>query len=310
VSGATGAGAAAGWVLDAVAGEPPTPVHPVAWFGTAMAGLEARCYRDDRRVGAAMTVVGVGGAALVGGAMARLLGPFGATAVATGVSVAGRMLDREASRIVDAVEGGDLEEARRRLPALVGRDPSGLDEGEVLRAVVESVAENTVDAVVAPLLWGAVGGAPAVLAHRAANTLDAMVGHRSERYERFGWASARLDDVLNWAPARLAAVAVVAVAPSRAGHVWAVVRRDAHRHPSPNGGVVEAAVAAAVGVRLGGANRYGPTVEDRGVLGVGELPTVADARRALSLCRRAGGLVAGAAAVVAIGSARRERRRR
>jgi adenosylcobinamide-phosphate synthase len=130
-------------------------------------------------------------------------------------------------------------------------------------------ARDCVDAVTASLFWATLGGAPAVLAHRAINTLDAMVGHHGERYEHFGWASARLDDLVNYIPARLTALAVVAARPRSAIRIGRVVRRDAPRHPSPNGGVVEAAFAAALGVTPGGVNRYGDDVEDRGTLGDG-----------------------------------------
>ena len=142
---------------------------------------------------------------------------------------------------------------------LVGRDTAELSPEEVARATVESVAENASDAVVAPLLWGAVAGLPGLLGYRAANTLDAMIGHRSPRYLRFGWAAARLDDLANWVPARLAALAAAAWAPlvgGTAGNAVGVVRRDAGRHPSPNAGVVEAAFAGALDVRLGGRNAY------------------------------------------------------
>ena len=159
-----------------------------------------------------------------------------------------------------------------------------------MRAVVETVAENTVDAVTAPLWWATIGGAPAVLAHRAINTLDAMVGHRNERYRQFGWASARADDVVNWIPARLTAVAVAAVRPRRAAAIARTVRRDAPRHPSPNGGVVEAAFAAALDVRLGGTNTYGDVVEDRGTLGDGRPPTPDDGVAAIRLARDATGV--------------------
>jgi adenosylcobinamide-phosphate synthase len=158
------------------------------------------------------------------------------------------------------------------------------------------VAENTVDAVVAPVVWAALGGAPAVLAHRAVNTLDAMVGHRTERYDRFGWASARADDLANWLPARVAAAGVAVLVPSRRREIRRAIREDAPRHPSPNGGVIEAAAAGALGVQLGGRNRYGDRVEDRGLLGRGGPPTAADARRAIALMRRLGGLVAAVAA--------------
>jgi adenosylcobinamide-phosphate synthase len=138
-------------------------------------------------------------------------------------------------------------------------------------------------------VWAYVGGAPAVLAHRAANTLDAMVGHRSPRYEHFGWASARLDDVANWVPARVAAALVMIAVPRRASCILSVVRRDAPQHPSPNGGVIEAAFASALGISLGGTNRYGPSdsdVEERGLLGDGPSASTADIAAAVSLARR------------------------
>jgi adenosylcobinamide-phosphate synthase len=187
-----------------------------------------------------------------------------------------------------ALDRHDLDEARRLLPALVGRDPSGLDEKEVARAAVESVAENTVDAVVAPALWAVACGATGAFAYRAVNTLDAMVGHRSARYEQYGWASARLDDLAGWVPARLTAAMVAAVRPSVAGEVWRTVRRDAPAHPSPNAGVAEAAFAAALGLRLGGENRYGERgerVELRPPLGSGRPPEAGDIARAIALSR-------------------------
>jgi adenosylcobinamide-phosphate synthase len=155
------------------------------------------------------------------------------------------------------------------------------------RACVESVAENASDAVVAPLFWGAVAGLPGLLGYRAANTLDAMVGHRSPRYRRFGWAAARLDDVLNWVPARLAGLLTAALGPDLVGSLRAV-RRDARVHPSPNAGVVEAAFAGALGLQFGGVNRYGDEVEDRGRLGSGRPPEPADIARTTALAGRVG----------------------
>jgi adenosylcobinamide-phosphate synthase len=157
---------------------------------------------------------------------------------------------------------------------------------------VESVAENTSDAVVAPLFWGALAGLPGLLGYRAVNTLDAMIGHRSPRYLRFGWAAARLDDAANWLPARLAAVLTAAIAPSVAGSpaaAWRAWRRDARQHPSPNAGVVEAAFAGSLGVRLGGTNSYQGRAEVRGVLGDGRPVAVADIARAVRLSRRVSG---------------------
>jgi adenosylcobinamide-phosphate synthase len=288
---------ALGILADRVLGEPPTPVHPVAAFGTAMGAVEARLHRDSRVAGVVHAAVGLG-LGLAAGRAVR------STAVATYVAVAGGMLASTAGAIDDALRDGELERARALLPALVGRDPSDLDEGEIARAVVESVAENTVDAVVAPALWAAVGGAPAVLAHRAVNTMDAMVGHRSPRYERYGWASARLDDAMAWVPARMTAALVAAVRPSSAATVWRTVRRDAPAHPSPNSGVAEAAFAAALGVRLGGMVRYGERVEDRPRLGDGRPVTAADISRAVTLSRD----VSLATAALTLPSRRRGRR--
>jgi adenosylcobinamide-phosphate synthase len=151
---------------------------------------------------------------------------------------------------------------------------------------VESLAENASDAVVAPLLWGAFAGLPGLLGYRAVNTLDAMIGHRTPRYLRFGWAAARLDDLANWVPARAAALAAAAWAPvigGTAGKAIGVVRRDAGQHPSPNAGVVEAAFAGALDVCLGGRNVYHGTIEDRGILGDGRAVQVADIARASRL---------------------------
>jgi adenosylcobinamide-phosphate synthase len=224
--------------------------------------------------------------------------------------VAGRALAGAALDIEAALERVDLTAARAQLPALVGRDPSLLDESEIARAVVESVAENTVDAVVAPALWAAAGGAPGVFAYRAVNTLDAMVGHRSARYEEFGWASARLDDVAGLIPARVTAGLVAAVRPRAAPRVARAVRHDAPAHPSPNAGIAEAAFAAALDVRLGGTNRYGDRVEHRPRLGDGRAPQPADIRAAVRLSRDVtGALVALLVAPSVLRWLRRRRRR-
>jgi adenosylcobinamide-phosphate synthase len=292
--------AVGGLMLDHLLGEPPVRWHPVVWYGSAMKRVEKQLYADRRRNGAAFTAVGVGLGISVGVVLRRLVGPTIATGVATAVCAAGRMLDHEANAIADVLTSGDLPAARLRLSGLVGRTTDNLDESEVSRAVIESVAENGVDAVTASLFWAAVGGAPAVLAHRAINTLDAMVGHHNDRYENFGWASARLDDVVNYLPARATALAVAAVRPNRAAEVWRIVRRDAPQHPSPNGGVVEAAFAAALNVRLGGSNEYHGVIEDRGQLGDGPPPAAASIADAIRLRRHA---TAGAAALLLIGTA-------
>jgi adenosylcobinamide-phosphate synthase len=174
------------------------------------------------------------------------------------------------------------------LPSLCGREPAPLDAAGLTRAAVESVAENTSDAHVAPLLWAAAGGAAAVIGYRAVNTLDSMIGHHSARYARFGWAAARLDDAANYLAARATAVLVVVCAPVVGGSPGAALRawrHDARRHPSPNAGVVEAAFAGALGVRLGGPTHYHYGPQIRPTLGEGPAPTVADLRRAVLLSR-------------------------
>jgi adenosylcobinamide-phosphate synthase len=207
---------ALGVALDAVFGDPRRG-HPVAVFGRGAARLEDRLYGDSRVRGIAFTA-GCVGAAIATGVVAERAarGPVGrtlVTAAATWAVLGGTSLGREGTAMAALLERGDLPGARGRLPHLCGRDPSGLGEKELARATVESIAENTSDAAVAPLLWGAVAGVPGLLGYRAINTLDAMVGHRDARYRDFGWASARLDDLANWLPARLTGLLTVATAP-------------------------------------------------------------------------------------------------
>jgi adenosylcobinamide-phosphate synthase len=283
-------GLAVGFAADRLFGDPRRG-HPVAGFGAAAAWLEARCYADRRTTGLLHTTALVGTAIGLGAASERLSSHRSwatvvTTAAATWTVLGGRSLSREAAGVAGQLAGGKLSAARGQVRHLVGRDTAELSPEEVARATVESVAENASDAIVAPLVWGAVAGLPGLLGYRAVNTLDAMIGHRSPRYLRFGWAAARLDDLANWAPARLAAVAAAAWAPLVGGtarDALAVVRRDARRHPSPNAGVVEAAFAGALDVQLGGRNAYHGAVEDRGILGNGRPVAVADIARASRL---------------------------
>ena len=270
--------AAAGVVADSLVGEPAAAWHPVRLFGATMEHIERGLYRDTRAAGVVHAVLGTGIGVAAGAAV-------GSTAAATYVAVAGRALRDEAVWIGQALSASDLRLARRRLPALVGRDVEHLGASEMARAVVESVAENTVDAVVAPAWWASVAGAPGALGYRAVNTLDAMVGHKDGRYLRFGWASARLDDLAAFVPARLTAALVAVVRPRRAPAVWRVVRTQARAHPSPNAGVAEGAFAAALGLRLGGVNRYGSRTERRPTLGEGRAAEPADVFRAVVLSK-------------------------
>jgi adenosylcobinamide-phosphate synthase len=282
-----------GYLADLVLADPRAG-HPVAGFGSAAASLERFTYRDTRAAGAVHVTVLVCTVGLIGAALQRQARRFGVggtvvgTAAATWVALGGTSLTRVGSAMSELLDRDDLEGARRLLPSLCGRDPATLDVAGLTRATVESVAENTSDAQVAPLLWAAAGGVPAVLGYRAINTLDAMIGHRSPRYGRFGWAAASLDDGVNYLAARVTAALTVVCAPVVGGsplRALAAWRRDAGRHPSPNAGVVEAAFAGALGVRLGGPTQYHFELQIRPALGDGLPPTVADVRRAVRLSR-------------------------
>ena len=322
--------------LDALLGDPRRG-HPVAAFGRAAAALEARDYADSRLRGAAhaaacVLAVAAPAALLHRRTRGRPLSEAAAAALAVWAVTGARSLHHEAERAMVALAGHDLPAARRVLPSLCGRDPAGLDAAEITRAVIESVAENTSDAVVAPLLWGAVAGLPGLAAYRAVNTLDAMVGYRSPRYLRYGWASARLDDAANWIPARVTAALTVACAPVASatakahmaplpgtsaqsppagGHLGArpvrgsaaalrAVLRDGPRHPSPNAGRCEAAFAGALGLRLGGTNVYGGVAEVRPGLGEGSAPEPDDIRRAVRLSRAVTVAATGLAVLIAL----------
>jgi adenosylcobinamide-phosphate synthase len=273
-----------GVAADAVLGDPRRG-HPVAAFGTVAARFERAAYRPSLRAGAVYAAVLAGGVALAARALERRLPKTLVRAVCLWAALGGRSLAREANAVGALVESGDLPAARTRIRSLVGRDPEALDATGLSRAVIESVAENTVDAVIAPLFWVAIGGAPGVVAHRAVNTLDAMVGNRSDRYAHFGTASARADDVMNWPAARLAA-ALTVVLSGRPSATWRAWRDDAAKHPSPNAGQIEAAFAGALGLTLGGTLAYRGRVEHRPRLGHGRDPQPSDIARAVALARR------------------------
>lgn len=237
------AASALGCLLDRFLGESPARLHPLRAFGGLMAWIE------------------------------RHFGFFiSSTTGAAFLSCGGRALGEAAGTDDRALHGSDLATAREEADTLVGRDTEQLGESELARTAVESVAENTVDAVVAPLVFAAVGGAPDALGYRAANTLDALVGHHNQRCGRFGWARSRLDDELSFVPVRPAALLDVLVRPRRAPEMLRVVRSDAPAHPFPNASVAKAAFAAALGLRLGGESTYGGATENRPFHGDGRAP--------------------------------------
>ncbi|WP_028477360.1 cobalamin biosynthesis protein [Nocardia sp. CNY236] len=289
-----------GFALDRLAGD-PRRWHPVAGFGSAAAALESVTYADRRTAGLVHETVAVGTVIGLGVAAGR---GIAATTIATWTVLGGRSLVRTGRAMADRLAVGDVAGARALLPALCGRDPEVLDAEGLTRAAIESVAENTSDAAVAPLVWGAVAGVPGLLGYRAINTLDAMVGYRNARYRHFGWAAARTDDIANLAPARITGLLTVVLAPIIGGHPATALRawrRQGRHHPSPNAGVVEASMAGALGVGLGGRTRYPHGVELRPRLGDGPAPDVEDLRRAVHLSevvQLAAALLAAAVVVV------------
>jgi adenosylcobinamide-phosphate synthase len=298
---------AAALLVDALFGEPPEHLHPTVWMGRAISACEKRALKSKsprvrRLAGVALAsalpaLVYLSARISLGVTPRPLRGALGATLISTSLSMRG--LSRAAGAVERELLEGDLERARAGVGALVGRDTEDLSKAEISRAVIESVAENASDGVVAPMLYGFLFGAPGALAYRSVNTLDSMVGYRVGPYAEFGWASARLDDLANVAPARATAVAA-AVVSGRPIATVATARRYGPLTTSPNAGWAEAAFAGALGLSLGGTNSYGGAVRRGAMLGDGRRPTMEDIRRAVRLMRRCCAIVA-ATAVVAGG---------
>lgn len=256
-------------LLDLALGDPRWLPHPVVLMGRLITVLEAllrRVVPFERAAGVLLLVMTAGCAMVAtwlllrGAAHLHPLAGLLAAAVLSYTCLAARSLHKESALVADALTRGDMEAARRNLAYIVGRDTANLEENEIWRALVETVAENSSDGIIAPLFWLALGGPVAGMGFKAVSTLDSMVGYRNERYLALGWASARMDDLLNFIPARLTAVLMIMGAPLAglsARNALAVTLRDRLKHPSPNSGHPEAAVAGALGVRLGGAASYG-----------------------------------------------------
>ena len=283
--------------------------HPVTWIGAVISGLERRWNIGPaprrKLAGVAILLVVAGGSGLLAWAVQTVL-PGGVWGVLIGGAlawplVALRSMHDHVMAVVRPLEAGDLPAARHAVSMIVGRDPNRLDRAGVTRAALESLAENTSDGIVAPLLWGALLGLPGIAAYKAVNTLDSMIGHRTERYQQVGWASARFDDLVNLAPARLTGV-LFALVSDRTRHALRIMWRDAGQHRSPNAGWPEAAMAGALRVRLSGPRAYAATVTDEPwVNGDDPDPVVPDLRRALALYRWALiGLAAGFAGMMLV----------
>lgn len=270
------------YVLDLIVGDPRFLPHPVVVMGKFISFLDRRLSKTrstkwkERLKGSLFPLLLVGGVYFLTREVLEQVARISpwlhwgleiwliSTTIATkGLAEAGR-------GVFLALQKGDMPLARQRLSYIVGRDTAHLEEGEIARGAIETVAENIVDAVTSPLFYAAIGGAPLALAYRAVNTLDSMVGYKNEKYLHLGWASARLDDIANWIPARLTVPFLVLgawVLRFNGAQAWAITRRDARVHPSPNSGFAEAAVAGALGIRLGGLNSYGGVASFRAYMG-------------------------------------------
>ncbi len=278
---------AVAYLLDLLLGDPAWIIHPVTVMGRVISGLE-RFFRpycptagSQRLAGMVLAVAVTGGAYAATAVVVRLAGrlhPYLGIAlsvwlISTTISVRG--LAEAGREVYRWLENGNLQGARLALARVVGRDTGSLDGPEIVRGAVETVAENTTDGVVSPLFYALLGGAPLAMAYKAVNTLDSMVGYRDERYLHLGWASARLDDLANYFPARITGILLVAAAALQGldwKRAWRTWRSDAARHPSPNSGIPEAAMAGALGVRLGGTNYYRGRPSFRAYLGTPEQP--------------------------------------
>jgi adenosylcobinamide-phosphate synthase len=275
------------YLIDIVIGDPPDWPHPVRWIGTMITFFEKRWNngKAKRRKGVAMllfillfvffiVLIFV----LIGYRIHPIVGILVESLIIS-TTIAQKSLKVASLEVYQPLIEGDLPEARKKLSFIVGRDTASLEEGEIARGAIETVAENTSDGVTAPLFWALIGGAPLAMVYRATNTCDSMVGHVNERYKEFGRASAKWDDVLNWIPSRLTGIIMLlGTRPEfmRYRKAWTILFRDAKKHPSPNSGWGEAAVAAILGIQLGGINYYKGIVSNRAKMGDPILPIQAE----------------------------------
>ena len=297
-------------LIEAVVGYPDRLVrsigHPVTWIGRLIRALERNCNSDTatparrRALGLITVLLIVSIVAVVALAIERglLLLPFGLIGVGVLASalIAQRSLHEHVARVADALDKTGVTGGREAVSHIVGRDVAALDVAGIARAAIESLAENFSDGVVAPVFWMLIAGLPGAAVYKAVNTADSMIGHRTPRYQAFGWAAARLDDLLNLPASRLSAFLIIAAASvtprASASGAWRAVRRDAGRHRSPNAGYPEAAMAGALGLALAGPRSYGGVRVDDALMGDGRRAADAgDIRAALGLYRRADGLL-------------------
>lgn len=287
--------------------------HPVTWLGRLIGAIDAGWNRASappalrRAAGIAGTLLVIALAVALGWLLQSFLQflfpwvwiQIALVGVLAWPLVALRSLHDHVAAVANPLQGGDIASAREAVSRIVGRDPAALDEAGIARAAIESLAENASDGIVAPVFWGALFGLPGILGYKAINTLDSMIGHRSERHEAFGWAAARIDDVANFIPARLTGFLFVLLA-QRRSEALSCMTRDARHHRSPNAGWPEAAMAGALRVRLSGPRIYHGSATDQPWLNEGARdPLAADIVKGLTVYRRAMLLLAGVLAILA-----------
>lgn len=287
--------------LEAMVGYPAAlgrrVAHPVAWPAALIEGLERRWNKparaDDQRrlLGVGVVVILIACSVLLGAALQRFLGQntigLMILALIATLGLAQRSLYQHVAAVLTPLRTGDLPAARAAVAMIVGRDTADLDAEQIAAAALESLAESFNDGVVAPAFWLLIGGLPGLLAYKSLNTADSLIGHKEPRWRMFGWASARTDDAMNLAPARLAGALIVLAGGPNAARGWRTMLRDAPRHASPNAGWPEAAMAGALGVKLGGLAVYDGVATDRPSFGDGVRPTADHLEQGLSLYRRA-----------------------
>ncbi|MBI1682940.1 adenosylcobinamide-phosphate synthase CbiB [Caulobacter hibisci] len=282
--------------------------HPVTWIGKAIEAMERRWNLPEtsevrrKELGVVTVAILILSAVLIGGFVesifdSGLLATLLVALIAT-LGLAQRSLHQHVMAVLDPLEAGDLPAARVAVGRIVGRDIEDLDLHGVTAAALESLAESFNDGVVAPASWLTLFGLPGLFAYKAVNTADSQIGHMEPRWRAFGWAAAKTDDVMNWVPARLAGLLICLGAGWKG---WDVMRRDARKHASPNAGWPEAAMAGALGVRLGGPARYDGETTDRPSFGDGRAPDLTDLRRGLRIYRRACALLWLLAALACLG---------
>jgi adenosylcobinamide-phosphate synthase len=264
--------------IDKVVGDPPHWPHPVRWIGSLISFFEKRLNhgKSKRLKGVAMllfVLLTVFLIVMVLVIISYRIHPIAGIVVESiiiATTIAQRSLKEASLGVYGPLKKGDLAGARTKLSYIVGRDTETLNEGEIARGAIETVAENTSDGVTAPLFWALIGGAPLAIVYRATNTCDSMVGYVNERFKDFGWASAKWDDVMNWIPSRITGIMMlIGTKPMKMEYreAWKILFRDAKKHPSPNSGWGEAGVAAILGIQLGGINYYKGIVSNRAKMG-------------------------------------------